>query len=147
MKLVFDNDRVRIYDVRLQPGEQIVRQYLPYNTIRWQVNDYAHYYNSVDDEKQRHFIADKTVIWDPVGTFCTIQNANIPTIRTTTTSTDTARGTDHPNHDENNENHQNNEFRQIWFQIKQSIPKHVHESIVQHKLHNAIFPTNVGTTI
>eukprot|EP00523_Entomoneis_sp_CCMP467_P000691 CAMPEP_0168742900 /NCGR_PEP_ID=MMETSP0724-20121128/13281_1 /TAXON_ID=265536 /ORGANISM="Amphiprora sp., Strain CCMP467" /LENGTH=217 /DNA_ID=CAMNT_0008790477 /DNA_START=63 /DNA_END=716 /DNA_ORIENTATION=- len=74
-KLLFENERVRVSDVRLSPGESI-QTTLGFPTVRWQVDDGWHKGGPDDDDDNGPVqVHDKQVIFDESGSICEIENA------------------------------------------------------------------------
>lgn len=68
-KLLFENDRVRVRDLQLSPGDSI-QTTLPFPTVRWQVNEGWHQ----EQNGQQVKVEDKKVVFDEAGAECTIVN-------------------------------------------------------------------------
>lgn len=68
-KLLFENERVRVSDLRLQVGERI-QSTLQYPTVRWQVD--SGYQRGPRREAIR--VDDKHVVFDYAGQACDIEN-------------------------------------------------------------------------
>jgi hypothetical protein len=129
LRLLFENDRVRVGDLRLKQGESI-RHTLEYPTVRWQVDEgiqLVQEEEEYDDDNNNlstitsqgsftKIIRDKTVIFEDSDTLCHIVNG----------------GSD--------------VFRQVWFEIKQE-PKNRSEDETRKLLDNAIYTTDVGTEL
>lgn len=75
-KLLFENERVRVSDIRLSAGESI-QQTLEFPTVRWQVDDGWH--KGPNGQPVR--VDDREVVFDEVGTECNIENAGDGTYR------------------------------------------------------------------
>jgi hypothetical protein len=121
LRQLFENDRIRVCDLRLMQGESI-RRTLEYPTIRWQVDegiqlvkDDGNSVTATNEGPLTKVIRDKTVIFEDPDTVCDIQNGA------------------------------NGVFRQVWFEIKQK-PKRTEEE-TQKRLNNAIYSTDVGTEL
>jgi hypothetical protein len=120
-RILFENDRIRVCDLRLKQGESIRRTF-EYPTVRWQVEQGIQLVNADDDASTSTskgpltlVIHDKTVIFEDSDTICDIANGG------------------------------NSIFRQVWFEIKQE-PKRS-EQETQKLLDNAIYSTDVGTDL
>jgi len=70
-KLLFENERVKVHDLRLEVGESI-RTTLEFPTVRWQVDD-GWVKGGGDNAVQK--IHDKEVIFEESGTTCFLENA------------------------------------------------------------------------
>lgn len=125
LRLLFENNRVRVSDLRLTKNESI-RQTLEYPTVRWQVDDGIQLLlsNTIsadntasDDSKStsKEVVPDKTVIFDDPKTLLEIENAG------------------------------DSVFRQVWFEIKKE-PRRS-ESETRMILDEAIYTTDVGTDL
>lgn len=68
--LLFENERVRVSDLRLSPGESIQTTTLSFHTVRWQVDEGHH--KGPDGRPVK--VDDKSVIFDEPGTKCDIEN-------------------------------------------------------------------------
>ena len=68
-KLLFENDRVRVSDLRLSPGDSI-QTTLSFPTVRWQVDEGWHQ----GPNGQRVQVNDKNVVFDEAGAACFIEN-------------------------------------------------------------------------
>lgn len=66
---MFENDRVRVRDLQLSPGDSI-QTTLPFPTVRWQVNEGWHQ----EQNGQQVKVEDKKVVFDEAGAECTIVN-------------------------------------------------------------------------
>lgn len=109
-KLLFENDRVRVSDLRLSPGDSI-QTTLSFPTVRWQVDEGWHQ----GPNGQRIKVDDKKVLFEEAGAECSIENVGDIL------------------------------YRQVWFEIKKE-PLRTEEQ-VQKILNNAVYSTNVGTTL
>lgn len=109
-KLLFENERVRVSDLRLPAGESMQTS-LNFPTVRWQVDE--GWQKGLDGETVK--VDDKHVIFDDSGTGCNIENI----------------GKDN--------------YRQIWFEIKQE-PSRTEEE-VKRALSEAVYTTDVGTKL
>jgi hypothetical protein len=129
-RVLFENHRVRVSDLRLTMGESI-QKILEFPTIRWQVDQgiqlkQQEQVNTEDtcdttaattqQEQEYEIVPDKGVIFDEPRTICNIQNGG-----------------------------KDSTFRQIWFEIKQT-PRRSEEE-TQRILSNAIYSTDVGTEL
>ncbi|KAG7342037.1 hypothetical protein IV203_007129 [Nitzschia inconspicua] len=125
LRLLFDNNRVRVSDLRLNEGESI-RHTMEYPTIRWQVDDgiqlvkangeaQENDHSSTSSELSTQLIPDKTVVFEDVETICDISNGG------------------------------RSVFRQIWFEIKQEPRRN--EAETRRILNSAIYSTDVGTQL
>ena len=70
-KLLFENERVRVSDVRLQVGE-CIQSTLTYPTVRWQVDLGCH----KGSNGEPVFVDDKHVIFEEAGKVCEIENVS-----------------------------------------------------------------------
>jgi hypothetical protein len=121
LRLLFENDRVRISDLRLPPGESI-KIALTFPTVRWQVGDAIHQGAAANNKiDERVLVKDKHVTFEESGTHCEIVNLG--------------RALD-----------DDSVSRQIWFEIKQQQPRRSEEE-TQELLAKAIHTTNVGTEL
>ncbi len=75
-KVLFDNDRVRVSDLRLSTGESIHKTLL-FPTVRWQVEEGWH--KGPDGQPVK--VDDKKVVFETAGTECNIANAGDTTYR------------------------------------------------------------------
>lgn len=125
LRLLFENNRVRVSDLRLTKNESI-RQTLEYPTVRWQVDDGIQLLlsnaistdNTASDESKstsKKVVPDKTVIFDDPKTLLEIENAG------------------------------DSVFRQLWFELKKE-PRRS-ESETRKILDEAIYTTDVGTDL
>jgi hypothetical protein len=125
LRLLFENSRVRVSDLRLAKGDSI-RHTLEYPTVRWQVDEGIQLItdqwsnpvvSEVDacEEPITKIIPDKTVIFDNPKTECHIENGG------------------------------NSLFRQVWFEIFQE-PRRSEEE-TRRILSSAIYTTDVGTEL
>jgi hypothetical protein len=123
LRLLFENDRIRVCDLRLKQGESI-RRTLEYPTVRWQVDEGIQLVQedgdslttvSISTGPVTKVIRDKTVIFEESDTICDIVNGG------------------------------NSVFRQVWFEIKQE-PKRT-EQETRKLLDSAIYSTDVGTDL
>lgn len=165
LRLLFDNHRVRIHDLRLAPGESIIRHNLEYPTVRWQVDDGVQ--GTVDhsisaantattssavgdqDDTQRKQAEEEGARCDVISSSSVApRTVHIPDktvffdeagtrceIQNGATA-ETAVASDSP---------PAGGFRQIWFEIKQEPTRS--EVATQRVLSNAIYPTDVGTDL
>jgi hypothetical protein len=89
LRSLFENERVRVSDLRLGPGESI-RKTLEFPTIRWQVDQGIQRFRTSQKEHiATKVIPDKTVIFEEQNTICEIENGG------------------------------DSLFRQVWFELKQ----------------------------
>jgi mannose-6-phosphate isomerase-like protein (cupin superfamily) len=109
-KLLFENPRMRITDLRIPPKETGGTARHEYPTLRWQVNEGRHLFLGKEEE-----VKEKTVSWMNAGNSFLVTNTG------------------------------ETEYRQVCFEFKQP-PKHSQEE-VQKKLSNALYHTNVGTSL
>lgn len=75
-EILFENDRVRVSDVRL-PARECVQTTLGFPTVRWQVDD--GWQRGADGQKVR--VPDKHVVFENSGTPCSIENAGTDLFR------------------------------------------------------------------
>jgi hypothetical protein len=125
LRLLFENDRVRVSDLRLNQGESI-RHTLKYSTVRWQVDDGIQLVTTSEEENHqssnknemkqiKKVVPDKTVVFENPNTVCDIVNGG------------------------------GDIFRQVWFEIKQE-PRRSEEE-TRRILDSAIYSTDVGTEL
>jgi hypothetical protein len=115
--LLFENDRVRISDVRLKPGESIPVS-ITKPTVRWQVNDGRHEQISQNGSiGVAECVADKKVFFEEPAVVEDFEIRNVG----------------------------DNVYRQVWFELLKP-PKRTEEETAR-VLSNSIYTTNVGTSL
>ncbi|CAB9529610.1 expressed unknown protein (Partial), partial [Seminavis robusta] len=130
-QLLFQNERIQVYDFRLPPGESVtVVHELP--TIRWQVDEGHHGLvvtqppqeggHSSDKKEEDEIVPDRKVFFVSPGTQWTLKNIAASTAKETGT------------------------YRQILFVLQSDEPKYS-EQQVQDLLKEAIYTTAVGTAL
>lgn len=126
-RLLFDNERVQVYDFRLPVGESVT---IPHHkpTIRWQVDQGCHSLIEQGEQstakQESGLVPDRTVYFVPPGTTWKLTNL-----------AKAAEADDHLGI-----------YRQIIFELESEKPRYT-EQQVQELFQQAIFSTNVGTTL
>ena len=117
IKMLFENERIRIIDFRLPPGASGGLAEHDYPTVRWQVGDGLHQRIGLDGQvAEVAEVADKQVFWIDRGEPWLCVNA-----------------------------HCTREFRQVCWAFKQR-PRRT-EAQVRSLLDSAIYSTDVGTSL
>jgi hypothetical protein len=164
-RLLLDNDRVRVHDLRLMPGESI-RHQLEYPTVRWQVDNGSEKIlegrptlvatpgnkddgNEGDGQRQQRneessYLDDD----DDVTGLSEFHTIHVPDKKVFFEETGTVCKIQNGATTKRSESDSSNStalFRQIWFEIKQEPTRS--EEATKRILSDAIYTTDVGTEL